>query len=162
RTGSLIRVWRSTNGTSWTLIQPATFPTVANRIVIALAPSNPLVAYFFVQGANNTPAIAGHQLWKYTYVSGDGSGAGGTWVNRGGNLPADLNTQAGYDQVVHVKPDDENFVIIGGQNLYRSTNGFASTAATTVIGGYSFYPQGNHHPDLHAGGFSPASSNVYY
>jgi hypothetical protein len=83
-------------------------------------------------------------------------------VNRGGNLPADLSTQAGYDQLVHVKPDDENFVIIGGTNLYRSTNGFATNALTTTIGGYPFYPGGNHHPDLHAGGYSPANSNVYY
>ena len=47
RTGSLIRVWRSTNGTAWTLIQPASFPTAANRIVIGLAPSNAQIAYFF-------------------------------------------------------------------------------------------------------------------
>src|SRR5262245_6973812 len=162
RTGSLIRVWRSTNGTTWTLIQPASFPTAANRIVIGLAPSNPDVVYFFVQGANTTPAVAGHQLWKYTYLSGNGSGAGGTWVNRGANLPSDLNTQTGYDQVIHVKPNDENFVIIGGQNLYRSTDGFATLAATKVIGGYSFYPDGHHHPDLHSGGFSPANPIVYY
>jgi hypothetical protein len=162
RIASLIRVWRSTTGTAWTLIQPAAFPTAANRIVIGLAPSNPQVAYFFVQGANNTPAVSGHQLWKYTYLSGDGSGGGGTWVNRGGNLPADINTQTGYDQVVHVKPDDENFVILGGTDLFRSTDGFTTTAGTTVIGGYPFYPDGNHHPDLHAGAFSPADSKVYY
>ena len=47
-------MWRSTNGTAWTLIQPASFPTAANRIVMALAPSNPAVVYCFVQGANNT------------------------------------------------------------------------------------------------------------
>lgn len=160
--GSLSRVWRSTNGTTWTPIQPATWPASTNRVVIGLAPSNPQVAYFFVQGASSGTAVAGHQIWKYTYLSGDGSGAGGTWVNRGGNLPSDISTQAGYDQVVHVKPDDENFVIIGGTNLYRSTNGFSTTGATTVIGGYPFYPDGNHHPDLHAGAFSPIDPKVYY
>src|SRR5262245_59480568 len=107
RTGTAIKVWRSANGTSWTLIQPASFPTTANRVVIAFAPSSPAVVYFFVQGANNSPAVNGHQLWRYTYLSGDGSGAGGTWVNRGGNLPLDLNTQTGYEQTVAVKPDDE-------------------------------------------------------
>ncbi len=162
RSGSLIRVWRSTDGVTWTLIQPASFPTAANRVVIAYAPSFPSIVYFFVQGANNTPAVNGHQLWKYVYVSGDGSGAGGIWANRGASLPGDLSTQSGYDQVVHVKPDDEDFVIIGGTNLYRSTNGFATTGSTTTIGGYPFYPGGNHHPDLHAGAFSPANANVYY
>src|SRR5262245_29493585 len=162
RVGSLIRVWRSTNGTAWTLIQPASFPTAANRIVIGLPPSNPEIVYFFVQGANNSPAVALHQIWKYTYLSGDGSGAGGTWENRGGTLPSDLKPQTGYDQVVHVKPDDPNFLVLGGTNLYRSTNGFATTAATTVIGGYPFYPDFGHHPDLHAGAFSPVDPKVYY
>jgi hypothetical protein len=161
RTGSLIRVWRSTNGTAWTLIQPGTFPTAANRIVIGLAPSNAQVAYFFAQGVN-APSVGGHQFWKYTYVSGNGSGAGGTWENRTANLPPDIFTQTGYDQIVHVKPDDENFVLIGGTDLYRSTNGFATSGATTLIGGYPFFPDGNHHPDLQSGAFSPANPNVYY
>ena len=156
------RLWRSPDGVTWTNVLPATFPTAANRIVIGLAPSNPNIVYFLVQGANNAPAVGAHQLWKYTYLSGNGSGAGGTWENRGGNLPSDINTQTGYDQVIHVKPNDADFVVIGGTNLYRSTDGFATAAATTTIGGYPFYPGGNHHPDLHAGGFSPPNPSVYY
>jgi len=161
RTGTLPSIWRTSNGTSWAVIQPASFPTTANRIVIGLAPSNPAVVYFFVQGSNTSPHVNNHQLWKYTYLSGDGSGAGGMWENRGGNLPS-IDTQGGYDQVINVRPNDENFVILGGTNLFRSTNGFASNAATTVIGGYSFYPAGNHHPDLHAGAFSGPSYGTYY
>ncbi len=159
RVSGLVKVWRSVVGTAWNLIQPGTFPTAVNRAVLGLAPSNPNVVYFFLQG----PAgVNGHQFWKYTYLSGDGSGAGGTWVNRTSSLPADINTQAGYDQTIQVRPDDENFVIIGGTNLYRSTDGFATTGATTVIGGYPFYPDRIHHPDLHSGAFSPADSKVYY
>ncbi|HKQ56415.1 MAG TPA: T9SS type A sorting domain-containing protein [Candidatus Eisenbacteria bacterium] len=157
------RIWRSPDGVTWTNILPAAgFPTSVNRIVIALCPSNPNAVYFFAQGANNTPAVATHQIWKYTYVSGNGSGAGGTWVNRGGNLPSDINTQTGYDQLIQVKPNDENFVIIGGTNLYRSTNGFATNATNTVIGGYPFYPDGLSHPDFHSGAFSPTQPNVFY
>src|SRR5262249_13860578 len=103
----------------------------------------------------------GHQLYKYTYVSGDGSGAGGIWSNRSGNLPGDISTQTGYDMLVHVKPDDENFVLLGGTNLYRSTSGFA-TYGVTVIGGYGFFPGLTHHPDRPPGGFSPADPDVYY
>lgn len=159
----LPRIWRSPDGVTWTDILPATvFPTTANRIVIGLAPSNPNVVCFLVQGVNNTLAVAGHQLWKYTYASGNGSGAGGTWENRGGNLPSGINTQTGYDMIVQVKPDNEDFVLIGGTDLYRSTNGFATTLATTTIGGYPFWPDGSHHPDVHAGAFNPANPSVYY
>jgi hypothetical protein len=161
RVSGLIKVWRSITGTAWNLIQPGTFPTVANRIVIGLAPSNANVAYFLAQGVNQS-SVNGHQIWKYTYVSGDGSGAGGTWENRTASLPVDLDTQSGYDQTIQVKPDDASFVIIGGTNLYRSTDGFATGGATTTIGGYPFFPGGNHHPDLHAGAFSPADSKAYY
>ena len=161
RTGSLIRVWRSSNGTAWNVITPAAFPTAATRIVIGLAPSNPQVVYFFAYGVN-APSMNGHQFWKYTYVSGNGSGAGGTWENRTANLPADIFTQTGYDQIVVVKPDDENFVLIGGTDLYRSTDGFATTGAITLIGGYPFFPDGNHHPDQQSGAFSPANPKVYY
>lgn len=150
------RIWRSTDGVAWTDIKPANFPTSTGRIVFGPAPSNPNVVYVFIESANTTPAVAGHQLWKYT------DGQPGTWENRGGNLPSGLSTQTGYDQLVHVKPDDENFVLIGGTNLYRSTNGFTSSAATTTIGGYPYWPNENHHPDLHSGAFRPGSPNVYY
>jgi hypothetical protein len=152
------RLWRSTSGSSWNQIQPGGWPATTNRVVIAPAPSNPNVVYFFVQGASNTPATNGHQLWKYTYVSGDGSGAGGAWANRGGSLPSGINTQAAYDMTIQVRPTDENFVIIGGTDLYRSTNGFDTQGATTTIGGYPFYPP--HHPDLHAGVFTTGTN--YY
>ena len=162
RASGVNRISRSPDGITWTTIAPATFPSGATRIVIGLAPSNPNVVYWLNSGVNNTPNVASCQIWKYTYVSGDGSGAGGTWVNRAANLPSDINTQGGYDQILHVKPNNENFVIIGGQNLYRSTDGFASTANTTVIGGYSFYPAGNHHPDLHGGAYGVSNPNLYY
>lgn len=161
RTAGLIKLWRSGNGMSWTLIQPASFSTVANRVVLGLAPSNPQVVYFFAQGTS-APSVAGHQFWKYTYLSGNGSGAGGVWENRTSNLPPDIFTQTGYDMICHVKPNDENFVLIGGTDLYRSTNGFATAFATTLIGGYPFYPDLLHHPDLQSGAFSPADPKIYY
>ncbi len=156
------RIWRSPDGVTWTNIEPTNFPTSAGRIVFGLAPSNPNVVYVFIESANTTPASSGHQLWKYVYISGNGSGTGGTWENRGGNLPGGFNSQTGYDQVVHVKPDDENFVIVGGTDLYSSTNGFTSTAATSNIGGYNYWPGQNHHPDIHSGAFKPGSPNIYY
>ena len=162
RSGSTSRVWRSTNGTAWAQIQPAGYLAPAVRAMVGLAPSNPLIAYVFAYGFG-APSANGQQFWKYTYLSGDGSGGGGAWENRTSNLPDTIFTQTGYDMIVQVKPDDANFVLLGGTDIYRSTDGFATTGAITLIGGYAFLPPyGVHHPDQHGGAFSPLDSKVFY
>lgn len=166
--GTTAGVWRSPDGITWTNITPGGWPTTYNRVVIGIAPSNENVVYF----VGETPAsgLNGHSLWKYTYVSGDGSDVGGTWVNRSANLPAfgapvgNFNSQGSYDLIVKVKPDDSLAVFIGGSNLYRSTDGFATTGNTTWIGGYAtandISRYANHHPDQHSLVFLPSSSTT--
>ena len=95
---------------------------------------------------------------------------GNTWTNLSANMPDftgqmdnvdPLDTQDGYNMVLVVKPDDPNVVFVGGTNLFRSTNGFTSTTATTWIGGYQedfpaglkIYPAS--HPDMHNLAFMP-------
>lgn len=171
-------IFRSTDGISWTNITSPSFPFFYNRVVFGLAPSNENVLYLVSEtpGAGHHTTYAGanedHSFWKYTYVSGDGSGAGGTWEDRSANLPAfgqpvgEFASQGGYDLVVKVKPDDENTVFLGGTDLFRSTNGFATTGSTTWIGGYStandVSQYSNHHPDQHAIVFSPTSTTKMY
>ena len=78
----------------------------------------------------------------------------------------DFNSQTAYDLVIKIKPNDPNFVIVGGTNLYRSTNGFATSATNAWIGGYS--PINNisiytdQHPDRHAITFLPGSNIIVY
>ncbi len=168
--GTTNGIYRSVDGTTWTDIAPGVFAASYNRIVISIAPSNPNVVYFLAHtpsGGQND-----HSLWKYTYVSGDGSGAGGTWVDRSTNLPAeasltgDFDSQSSYDMLITVKPNDENTVFIGGTVLYRSTDGFASAGTTnkTRIGGYdnkdSFAIYTNRHPDIHSNVFLPSDPNT--
>lgn len=158
---------RSTNGTTWTNITPSSgFPSVYGRITIAIAPSNQNIVYFLLQGANSGTGVGGHQLWRYDASTG-------SWVNRGGNLPNEgglanngvFSTQGGYDQMICVRPNDPNFVIVGGVNLYRSTDGFATTTNTARIGGYSspftYADYTNHHADQHKGMFLPGSSSIF-
>ncbi|WP_066829322.1 T9SS type A sorting domain-containing protein [Rufibacter ruber] len=151
-------IHRSTDGVTWTDITPGTFPASYERIVMDIAPSNENIVYFFVYTATNAAAEA--NLWKYEYLSGSGAGAGGRWTNLSANLPmlggksGDLDLQGGYNMVVKVKPDDPNFVVLGGTNLYRSLSGFTNTTSTRKIGGYvpdnsSFALYNNHHPDQH-------------
>ena len=151
------KIWRSTNGVTWSNITPANFSVSPGKIAFGTTPSNPKVLYLFLSLADVEPEINAHQLWKFTY-----SDIGGVWENRSLQLPATIDTQSGYDLIIHVKPDDENVIILGGTNLYRSTDGFASPSNTAIIGGYNFWPGGNHHPDMQSGMFKPTNSKVYY
>ncbi len=165
-------IWRSTDGVSWTNITPTGWPTTYVRTVIGIAPTNENVVYFL----SNTTGTGknDHSLWKYTYVSGDGTGTGGTWENRTANLPkfggqtGNYDSQGSYDMIVKVKPDDANTVFIGGTNLYRSTSGFADSTSTSWIGGYdntkptTFATYPNHHPDQHALAFLPSNPAVLF
>jgi photosystem II stability/assembly factor-like uncharacterized protein len=170
-------IWRSTDGISWTDITPTNFPTTFNRIVIGIAPGDQDQVWFL----GNTPGfgqpdtnfvgdVEWNSLWKYDYLSGNGSGSGGLWSDRSSALPTTgglfdkFNCQGSYDLVVKVHPNDTNTVFIGGTNLYRSTNGFTDDTQTAFIGGYE---QGatlpvvnvyaNHHPDQHGLQFVPGN-----
>ncbi|MFQ5630988.1 MAG: T9SS type A sorting domain-containing protein, partial [bacterium] len=166
-------LYRSENGINWTEITPPGWPNRYNRTVIGIAPSDENIVYFL----SNTPGSGknDHQIWKYTYLSGDGSGSGGVWENRTSNLPGtdstdvidNFDSQHSYDLVIGVKPNNPDIVFIGGTNLYRSSDGFASSSRIRWIGGYnafrrnfSLYP--SHHPDQHAIVFLPSNPNVMY
>ena len=141
------------------------------RTLLALAPSNENILYvLYENGLTNTSAARNKEadLFKLDMTSGN------NWTNHSANLPDfpggdhdatdPFTIQGGYDLYITVKPNDPNFVILGGTSLYRSTNGFATTAATSWIGGYgntlptlTFYP--NSHPDIHNLVFNPVNSN---
>jgi len=170
-------IWRSVNGLVWTRITPSDMPVSYNRITIGIAPSDENIVYFLAETPNagqRTTNFMGtpewNSLWKYNYISGDGSGTGGRWQNLSENLPADgsqfgqFNSQGSYDLLVRVKPNDTNVVFIGGTNLFRSTDGFMTNTHTTQIGGYGvgttmplfqMYP--NQHPDQHNLVFLPSN-----
>ena len=181
-TGTQKGIWRSTNGINYTLILPVNFPSSYSRIVIGINPNNENEVYFL----GNTPGFGKvsydflgtahwNSLWKYTYISGTGAGAGGSWQNLSVNLPVSggqfdkFQTQESYDMVVKVKPGNSNVVFIGGTNLYRSNTAFQDSTHTAYIGGYQ---QGcqmpivnsylNHHPDQHKLEFSPSNPDIMY
>ncbi len=175
-------IWRSEDDSAFVNITPAGFPTAYNRIVIGINPNNENEVYYLA----NTPGFGKvtynylgtaewNSLWKYTYVSGDGTGAGGVWQDLSINLPATggqfdkWNVQGSYDMVVKVKPGSSNIVYIGGTNLYRSTTGFQDSTNTTFIGGYLQFSAlpvinsyANHHPDQHGLEFSPSNPDVMF
>lgn len=179
-------IWRSNNqGASWTKISTSLFgDSLCNRVVMGINPSNNNEIYFLgnteglgMPDTNFNGDVEYNVLWRYTYLSGNGSGSGGQWEDLSMNLPtgqqqgifSDFNTQGSYDLVVTVKPDDSNTVFIGGTNTYRNTNRFNDTTSTTYIGGYEPYTNfpfigsyANHHPDQHVFAFSPSNPNIFF
>ncbi|MEM1093831.1 MAG: T9SS type A sorting domain-containing protein [Bacteroidota bacterium] len=172
--------YRSTDGVNWRRIDPL---AGMSWMVLATAPSAPNTVYFVgrshpqgqcvLDDVKDTPTSDCSSLFKYTYVSGDGTGAGGTLENRSSSLPAaaappyrrgSYRTQRNYNVTLAVHPDDPDLVILGGVYLWRSTDGFATSGNTTPIGGYvptfaSYDWYDNHHPDQHALVFHPTSVN---
>src|SRR5688572_2306572 len=143
----------------------------SKRVLLALAPSNQNAGYIFYENGLSSSSPASSP--EADFFRFDITGNTITWSNRSANMPDfpssdlegsdPLTVQNGYDMVVAVKPNDPNTVIIGGTNLYRSTDGFASSNNTAWINGYntSFtyqqYPNG--HPDQHSITFNPSNSN---
>ena len=154
------------NGDTWTDITPSSF-SVVHRTVIGHAPSDENTMYVLSHSSSTS-----HQLWKYTYSSGDGSGSYGTWTDRSANIPAfggqvgNFDCQGGYDLIIKVNPLVADFVVIGGTNVYRSSDGFSTTSNTKWIGGYatdnSVAMYANHHPDQHGFVFSLSDPNIAF
>ncbi|MFC4722438.1 T9SS type A sorting domain-containing protein [Geojedonia litorea] len=164
-------VWTSADGISgWSRINTSSF-TPSGRVVLALAPSNQNKLYvLFANGiassCSTTPGIEA-DLWMWNQSNS-------TFTNYSGKLPdesgcSDGNDpfaiQGGYDLVVNVKPDNENFVVIGGTNAYKMAD-ITGVGTFVRIGGYA-NPNGyakytNHHPDIHALVFNPFNTNVLF
>ena len=168
--GGMGGLWQSPDGDEWTEITPAGWPSVFQRVVIGIAPSDQNIVYFLGHTPGTGPSD--HSLWRYNALDD-------SWEDRTANLPTaeqfsvpsnfpeDLgafDSQNGYDLVIAVKPDDPNVVFIGGTNLYRSTDGFATPDNTHWIAGYhpTLFVYPNHHPDMHAIAFDPTDPNRMY
>lgn len=156
-------VWRSTDGISYTSVTPAGFPASYRRIVIAVAPSNENQIY--ILGETPGAGTLNHSLFYTT-------NGGTSWTDRSANIPAfggsvgDFSSQGSYDLIIKVKPDNAGVVFIGGTNLYRSTDGFATSGNTTWIGGYAtvndISTYANQHPDQHSMAFLPSNPSVLF
>ncbi|WP_445756660.1 T9SS type A sorting domain-containing protein [Polaribacter sp.] len=176
-------VWTSPTGNgSWAQIAQNGDPTDWNalgRITLAIAPSNEDIVYaLFNNGKNNNPPSNPQleaDLWQYnaansiwTNYSSKLPDEDGETINSSGNDP--FSIQGGYDLVISVKPDNENFLIIGGTNLYKINNITTDSMFERRIGGYksnegyATYDVGGikHHADIHSVKFDINNPKILY
>jgi hypothetical protein len=125
-----------TTGATWTAstFSPAISSTAfyLGRVELAYAPSDPTIVYASVDESTSSG-----QGWFYKSTNG---GQLFTRVNSGTNL---LGGQGWYDNVVFVSPTDPALVVVGGTQLWTSTN----SGTTFVSLGYR---GGGIHPDNHS------------
>ncbi|WP_422008730.1 T9SS type A sorting domain-containing protein [Roseivirga pacifica] len=159
-------VYKSTDGINWDKIVPSNSSSPKRRTEIGSSAGNPDLVYLLSVLQRNGRIET--DLYRY-------NNATGVVTNLSANMPsgendlATFDSQGSYNTVVAVHPTDPNLVVIGGTNLYKSTDGFTTAENVSWIGGYdpdqedienggSLYE--NHHPDQHGIAFLPSNPNV--
>lgn len=122
---NLGRIWRSRGSNGSSVGTSATWKDITpsgtwQRIDLAVAPSNPAIVYALLEGAGDGIGAMKKSLdtgntWVDMTIP--------TWCNQGTNSSDFTNGQAFYDLIVQVDPNDPNTVIIGGIDLFKSTDG---------------------------------------
>ena len=128
-------------GQTWTL---ANFnPAIGGRVEISYAPSTPTTVYALVNQNNG-------DLYRSTDCGTINPNTGLVQcnfnrVNTGTNFFIDPSpgstSQGGYDNILWVNPQDATFVVVGGIDLWRSTN---SGTTFTQISRWQCAPQSAH------------------
>jgi len=155
-------VYKSTTGIagSWTKINTAANGfgnTGFSRIELACAPSNANTLYAVTQSSATNGVLKIIQS----------TDAGANWTTKSNPVDADggigndfTRTQAWYDLIAAVDPNNANTILVGGVDLFKSTNGGTSWQQISHwYGGFGFQEV---HADQHAIVFEPGNSSVIY
>lgn len=156
--------WRAYDNTQTTI---GNYTAGWGRMAIALAPSNQNIMYTLVENTDDATANKPEaDLFKC-----DMSTTPFTWTKLSSNLMAKRNgttdkyfeAQGGYNMLLGIHPTNPNIVLVGGVNLFRSTDGFATTTNVTFAGGVSSSTytdaDGISHADFHSFAFDPLLPN---
>ncbi|HET9057799.1 MAG TPA: T9SS type A sorting domain-containing protein [Chitinophagaceae bacterium] len=173
-------VWESSTGdqNTWVKVADASiYPawrsaSKQGRMVMALTPDQNAL-YVLAENQIDVTNKVSPEADLYKINLAVGSPGSYPFTNLSANLPTGtggqnfrgLQVQGGYDLAIAIKPDNANFIFIGGTNAYRSTDGFSTVANVNSIGGYQYtnvagfaYP--NTHPDVHWFSFQPGNPNI--
>lgn len=147
-------LWRSTDGgTTWATVALPGAPASFNRLSVAIAPSNPAVAYAWGAGAPFGPPpqkVPTAYLWRR---------AGGTWTAVG--VPPGVSAnQSSYDWYLAVSPDRDSQIYCAAIEVHRGDlSGSTWTWRNLSNKGSSGQ---SIHPDQHSIAFEPGRPDTLY
>jgi PKD repeat protein len=146
------------NGQNWTQITSGLPTTGVSRMAIAVTPANPDYVYMIV-GRNSDQGLLG------VYRSTDN---GTTFTQRTGTSPnllgwnsngSDSGGQAWFDLAIAVSETNADVVVVGGVNIWRSTDGGANW---NINGHWTGSGAPYVHADIHDLIFLPGSGTTYF
>jgi hypothetical protein len=151
------------NGATWTNVTPSAFGSDNERIELAIAPSasattGTTVIYALSSSSGNSIedmmlSTDGGANWSSitipSYINQDCSVSGTNDFTRG---------QAWYDLIAAVKPDDATTLIVGGVDLFRSTDSGTSWTRISDWANRVCSTEEYAHADQHAIQFRPGSN----
>ncbi len=146
-------IWKSTNdGASFSQVYAAN-TTHERRVEIACAPSNSNYVYAITQSASTNGAYA---VYRSTNAGSSWSSiTNPTSVSGGSNF---AGSQGWYNLLLAVDPRHRDSLIIGGIDLYKSSNGGSTWSQFTQWAGSSY--KAPIHSDQHIAAFRPASDDT--
>lgn len=149
------------NGATWTT--PRTIPAYVGKreIELGISTVDTNVIYGLVENSSRITAIikstdAGNSFDTVASHPIDADGGVSTTAN-----PKDFSrNQAWFDLSIAVDPNNPNVVVVGGIDLFKTSNGGSSWAQISHwYGGFGFQEV---HADQHFAIFSPGSSSICY
>lgn len=153
------RIYYSDNGTTWVTSNITTVTNGKGRVELACAPSDSNTVYAVVENDNKAETV------KKT------TNGGTTWITLSEPDDADngipstdfTRGQAWYDLILAVDPNNANVAIIGGIDLFRTTDGgltWPQISKWSNNNNLAGLPCALVHADQHAIMFKPGSSST--
>ncbi|MBK7667272.1 MAG: PKD domain-containing protein [Sphingobacteriaceae bacterium] len=118
--GATFRI-STNNGATWTQVSAGIPTTGVNRMAVAVTPANPNYVYVLAGSSTNS----GFQGFYRSTNSGTSFSTMATTPNLLGwsNTGSDTGGQSWYDLCIAASPLNQDEVVVGGVNVWRTTNG---------------------------------------
>lgn len=143
-------------GTTWLSTSTGFSPTSKNRLAIGVTAADPNIVYV-VASKNSDNTLEG--FYKSTNSGVNFTKSTNTTNILGSDLNGGTRGQGWYDLAIETSPTDANYVLVGGINIFRSTNG--GTNWNCVAHWYGDQGKAYVHADIHVFNRHPLTQEIF-